>query len=54
MKNFIIFLSFILLSIGLKAQNDELLKWNVSVGIGAPNMSRYSGFINKTFKTKPD
>ena len=39
---------------GLKAQDDELLKWNVSIGVGAPNMSRYSSFINKTFKTKPD
>ncbi len=54
MKKFILYLSFSLLSVGLKAQDDELLKWNVSIGVGAPNMSRYSSFINKTFKTKPD
>jgi hypothetical protein len=54
MKNFILFLSFTLLSVGIKAQNDELLKWNVSIGLGAPNMSRYSEFVNKTFKIKPN
>ena len=30
MKNFILGLSFMLLSVGAKAQNDELLKWNVT------------------------
>lgn len=52
MKKLVICLSILVLSFGANAQDDELLKWNVSLGVGAPNLSRYSNFIAKTIKEK--
>ncbi len=53
-KKILLFLNLLVFACFLKAESEEPLKWNISIGVGAPNLSRYSGFINKTFKNKPD
>ncbi len=45
MMKCILWLFFFLGISNIRAENDEPLKWNVSIGIGAPNPVRYISFI---------